>query len=788
MPHRLSVPARGFVLLISLLTIHSISRSQLVPQWVARFNGGIPSGTNGATAMAVDDSGNVYVTGWATRPASGVDYATLKYSPDGELLWSAFYDGGGGAKEDKATAIAVDTGHNVYVTGYSDGGQASGFDFATIKYDRNGHTLWASPLRYDGPGHGEDKAVAIAVNDSQNVYVSGWSLGAGTGLDYATIKYDISGNLRWLKRYNGPGNGTDSVAAMALRGTTDLFVVGMTRDTTFDYTTIKYSAATGDSIWASTYKGPGNDYAHAVVLHGSADIFVTGSSEGVGTGRDYLTVGYNQSDGGQQWVSRYDGPASGNDDAYAISISSSTRVYVSGRSLNPGSFNDFVTVRYAQSDGSVAWVSSYDGPGNGDDGAVAMTGGGSPYVVGASTGSGTGSDFAIVQYNGGNGNQNLDLRYNGPGNRADVPAAVTTFVNAVYATGTSENLKKGSDLVTIRYADRTHMKYRTFTQADLTGKGVSLKPAGSVPNPANVRDSAFARAFPKIKNGFAGAPGGLVLGNARPDSAKSYGWVRITKGSAIANFVPHTHTPRGFDFFDLKPFVGEKKNPKLAKYDNKIAGELIALRISIGASDAGITPPTLGDMTYQLDDTVVGVPLKGKSLREIATFTDNLLTYWRSYPPVNWALLDTVLTRLDTMFRGPLKIVSTRPLVVTGVKSVDSVSFVQPGAFPLQNPLAFAPGSVVELPEEYTLYQNYPNPFNPVTTIEFNLPQAGVATLKVYDLLGREVSTLLDEQSLDAGNQEVEFDASAFATGVYFYRLTIDQGRFQSVKKMVLIR
>jgi hypothetical protein len=738
--------------------------------------------------MAVDDSGNVYVTGWVTRPTSMIDYATIKYSPDGELLWSAFYDGGGGAKDDKATAIAVDTAHNVYVTGYSDGGQATGFDFATVKYDRNGHTLWASPARYDGPGHGEDKAVAIAVNDSQNVYVSGWSLGAGTGLDYATIKYDISGNTQWVKRYNGPGNGTDSVATIALRGTTDLYVVGMTRDTTFDYTTIKYNAATGDSIWASTYKGPGDDYAHAAVLHSSTDLYVTGSSDGVGTGRDYLTVAYNQSDGGLQWVSRYNGPANADDDAYAISTQSNTRVYVTGRSINPGSYSDFVTIRYAQSNGSQSWASSYDGPGHDADGAVGMTGGGSPYVVGPSTGSGTSSDFAVVEYNGTNGNENFDLRYNGPGNRADVPAAVATFGNSIYATGTSQNLKKGSDMVTIRYTDRNHMKYRTFSQVDLTGKGVSLKPVGAIPTYANIRDSAFAHAFPKIKNGFAGAPGGMVLGNVRSDSGKTFGWIRLSKGSAIANFIPHTGTPRGFDLFDGKLFVGEKKNPKLAKYDNKITGELIALKISIGASDAGITPPTLGDMTYRLHDTLVGVPLFGKSLRDIATFTDNLLTYWKNYPPVNWALLDTVLTRIDTSFRGPLKIVSRGPIVATGVASVDSVPYLQPGASPVQNPLAFAPGSVVEVPEEYTLYQNYPNPFNPVTTIEFNLPQASVTTLKVYDLLGREVATLLDGVSLEQGNQEIEFDASGIASGVYFYRLVIDQGRFQSVKKMVVLR
>ncbi|HYQ86320.1 MAG TPA: T9SS type A sorting domain-containing protein [Bacteroidota bacterium] len=762
--------------------------AQLVRQWVAHANGGVLSGNNAATAMAVDDSGNVYVTGWATRFTTGIDIATIKYSPDGEKLWAAYYDGGAGGREDKAVAVAVDTAHNVYVAGASDGGSSTGFDFVTIKYDRDGNPAWGTPQRYDGPGHGEDKPAAIAVNDSMNVYVTGWSKGAGTGLDYATIKYNSSGTQQWVNRYNGPGNGTDSALAMVLRGSADLYVAGTSVDTTFDYVTIRYNAATGDSVWLARYKGPGNDIARAMVLRGSTELFVTGSSEGIGTGYDYLTIHYHASNGGVDWISRYDGTASGDDHATALALQGTGRLYVTGRSLNTGSFNDFVTIRYTQGSGNQDWVSAYDGPAHDNDGAVDITGGSNPYVAGPSTGAGVGADFAVVQYNGGSGNQNFDLRYNGPGNSDDVPSAVATFDNAVLVTGTSRNPKSGSDIVTIKYVDQSALKYRTFIQDSLTGKGVSLKPAASVPNFGNVRDTAFARAYPKIKTGFAGAPGGLVLGNARPDSAGSFGWIRINKGSAIAKFVPHTHTPRGLDSIGGKLFFGEKKNPDLKKYNNIIVGKLLALRINIAASDAEVTPPTYGDLTYQIDDSVNGIPLLGKSLRQIASIVDNLLTYWRRYPPVNWALLDTVLTRVDTAFTGPLRIISKRPLVVTGAVPIDSVSYLQPGATPLQNPLAFAPGSLVDIPVGYTLFQNYPNPFNPVTTIEFNLPEPATVTLKIFDLLGREVATLLDEQAFDEGDQETSFDASGFASGVYFYRLFANQGQFQQVRKMVLLK
>ncbi len=88
-------------------------------------------------------------------------------------------------------------------------------------------------------------------------------------------------------------------------------------------------------------------------------------------------------------------------------------------------------------------------------------------------------------------------------------------------------------------------------------------------------------------------------------------------------------------------------------------------------------------------------------------------------------------------------------------------------------------------PDRWVLHQNYPNPFNPATTIRFTLPQAGHVTLKVFDVLGREVATLVDEK-LAAGDHAVVFEASDLSNGVYFYRLTA--GAFTQIRKAVLIK
>jgi hypothetical protein len=89
-------------------------------------------------------------------------------------------------------------------------------------------------------------------------------------------------------------------------------------------------------------------------------------------------------------------------------------------------------------------------------------------------------------------------------------------------------------------------------------------------------------------------------------------------------------------------------------------------------------------------------------------------------------------------------------------------------------------------PRVFTLSQNYPNPFNPTTTIEFTLANDGRATLKVYDVLGREVATLLDENRKAGEYQQVVFDASRYSSGVYF--AVLRSGGKQLLKKMLLLK
>jgi hypothetical protein len=90
-----------------------------------------------------------------------------------------------------------------------------------------------------------------------------------------------------------------------------------------------------------------------------------------------------------------------------------------------------------------------------------------------------------------------------------------------------------------------------------------------------------------------------------------------------------------------------------------------------------------------------------------------------------------------------------------------------------------------EVPDRFSLYQNYPNPFNPNTNIKFQIAKNGYAVLRVFDIRGREVTTLVNEQ-LNPGTYEVEWDASKYSSGVYLYRMTA--GEYSATKRMLLMK
>jgi len=316
-----------------------------IEQWVARYNSSW-HGYDLANSIAVDQSGNVYVTGRSYVRFAGWDYATIKYSSDGVEQWVARYDGPDN-DYDAAVAIAVDQVGNVYVTGWSRSASTN-YDYLTIKYNIDGVEQWVA--RYNGPGNGADKPIAIVVDEAANIFVTGVSDGIGTAGDYATIKYNSDGVEQWVVRYTGPGAGYDRANSLAVDQSGNVYVTGRVYvlNNTWDYATIKYDD-TGDTQWVTLYNGPlteSEDYAEDIAVDESGNVYVTGHSQGYHTGNDYATIKYDDN-GDTQWVQRYDGPGSDWDVANSIGLDQAGNVYITGQSMGIGTGTDYATIKYS---------------------------------------------------------------------------------------------------------------------------------------------------------------------------------------------------------------------------------------------------------------------------------------------------------------------------------------------------------------------------------------------------------------------------------------------------------
>ena len=417
--------------------------------------------------------------------AAALVAAVLAASAAGQVpnAWYAINTGHGGNGYDEAKAVAVDTQGNVYVTGtignVPSGPTCCNGDLIVVKYDKNGAQLWG--MGYDGSAHGNDIGNSIALDHAGNVYVAGAATGAGTGLDIVVAKFDPAGNAKWLKLYNGPGNGDDYLDTHSL--VVDRFghvtVAGFSQGTGtgFDFVTIQYDADTGNRNWVARYNGPGgtNDKGRAIAEDVFGNVYVTGYSNSGGdyTAR-YATVKYDPN-GQQQWVARTPATGSGLDYPYEVALDRAGNVFVTGITYTGATLGqappelcgtDLLTVKYSPA-GQPLWSKTYDGPAHCDDllPVIAVDASGNAYVAASSDGTGQtpgsnppiniGQDFVTIKYAGSTGAELWIRRYTSTGNVTDPNDSVADIAldlyGDLYVAGTSAKEGDDFDVVTLKY-------------------------------------------------------------------------------------------------------------------------------------------------------------------------------------------------------------------------------------------------------------------------------------------------------------------------------------------------
>lgn len=382
--------------------------------------GAAGNGPDEVTAIWVDGSQNVYVTGFGKSLDAGNDFLTAKYDPSGTLLWSAVYNYDLANAYDQPNSITLDQDGNVIVTGQSDSdpGPLTKDDYLTIKYSPAGSELWIQ--RYNGLGDGTDRAVKVVADNNNNVYVTGRSYN-GSFDDYVTIKYNSAGTQQWLKY--GDRNFTDRATSMAIDANANIYVTGWSSNgSNDDFYTIKYNSA-GATQWSKVVDGVDQDRALAIAVDGSGNVYVTGSSDGDNgpfVNLNFRTVKYN-ANGVLQWNVVYDG-AAGNDDIPSAITVASNEVFVTGisdQNATPVISNDMVTIKYSSS-GAAQWTKTYTGSGGFDDVSYALLAdaSGNIFVAGYEEDEHQQRNALLVKYDN-SGTQLFSNTFNGMGDNSD---------------------------------------------------------------------------------------------------------------------------------------------------------------------------------------------------------------------------------------------------------------------------------------------------------------------------------------------------------------------------------
>jgi hypothetical protein len=395
------------MLLLSLLLLtFSLAFSQVAEQWAKRYNSGK---YDFASSLAVDGAGNVYVTGRSYDSLTGYDYATVKYNAAGNQLWVQRYNGPDN-NEDGASVIAVDGAGNVYVAGTSNE-YVSEYDpvdpdIVTVKYNAAGNQLWVQRYKDEyNFNRARASATDMAVDAAGNVYVTGSGIN-GEDLIYITLKYDGSGNQLWVKTYRASNGGDAYTTALALDGSGNVYVTGSSSPeyamAENRYTTIKYNT-NGTELWAQNYSNAAEDpaEAHGLAVDASGNVYVTG---------DIGTVKYSAA-GEPLWIKE---DAEGN----SVAADGSGNVHITGNTGTfkynaygvqlwsvPGAGSElvvgpydivFVTggigIRRIEPDGAVLWTSANNGV------ALAVDASLNVYTTGTTYRNETGYDYVTIKY------------------------------------------------------------------------------------------------------------------------------------------------------------------------------------------------------------------------------------------------------------------------------------------------------------------------------------------------------------------------------------------------------
>ena len=318
----------------AVLLKYSPAGTQLLDIYYPVSNEGCSAFLISYPAVATDADDNILV-GWS----DDCDFAVLKFTADGTFLWEAKY-GLPGSAFDRVTDLAVDDAGNVYAIGVLG---SAGEPFGVVAFDSAGTFLWSDVE--GGPiGNGFGKGF-IGVSPAGEVYAGG-SVETTCGLfQFRAWKYAADGTRAWTRWYTDEPCNTAEPNAMAVDALGDVALAGDSGGVA-DFATVKWDA-TGNRLWAGLHDGPlgSTDVAYAVAVDEARNVYTVGEQLDVGLNYDYGVVAY-AADGTVLWTRAYNGPLGSTDRATGVAANA-RGVYVTGYIWNGSGTNyDLATLKY----------------------------------------------------------------------------------------------------------------------------------------------------------------------------------------------------------------------------------------------------------------------------------------------------------------------------------------------------------------------------------------------------------------------------------------------------------
>jgi uncharacterized delta-60 repeat protein len=675
----------------------------------------------------------------------------------------------------------------------------------------NSQVVYQWARNYNGTGNYTDQLAGMVIDNSGNVIITGNSSSSNTIFteDWVTIKYGPNGDSLWGQRFNGTANHSDIPYDIAVDNSGNVYVTGQCRDTggTWNYCTIKYSP-NGAQLWKQTYNGSGTDGAFAIALDNAGNVYITGSSDTVsaGTSQRCVTIKYNNS-GVEQWVRVYKStgnfPTMGND----IAVDNAGNVYVTGSTSNgiADSTRDFFTIKY-NSGGDSLWIKKYNGTGNNKDvpSNIGLDNLGNVYVAGSSRRSSAfySEDYVTIKYNS-TGDSLWVKRYNSPQNYGDMPQDMIVDASGnIYITGYGTNGGVYA-LATVKYSSTGNEEWVQGYSGTAAGYGITLDNHGNVYvtgsltsggvdcfvvkyNPSGVQqwmqvhnpnpsDIGFAVKVDNSGNVFVGGNSSIIHGSAQTSDflVMKYSIVSPFQSLFIRNSLnkPITDNASTYDTISVN-------YSSLVNYAVLDVNLRIDTVIHTNDSDLEfylIHNGTIDTVIYQAGgsgDNFIGTVLNDSAAGLISSGSPPFTGSFKPVRPLSQ------FTNTDVNGTWILKIYDWQTGNTGTLKAWSLVFMIQNNTIGIHNISG-------ENPNSYVLSQNYPNPFNPTTNIKFQLPYSGYVRLAVFDLLGREIETLVNEK-LNAGTYNVDWNAPKYPSGVYFYKLETEG--FVETRKMILIK